>query len=170
MHGLGLALGSQRCTTCFGKGRLVDFDLCDCVYRKIARAVLAAAHRSPADPMAWARGRSYQFSAPRAEYRADVKFAMRRTLIERDATALRCRRIDERDCNEGVRVLSISKGNYFHSLYRAEVRFGREALRVGLYPPPRYLTEAVAATDQAKCLPHNRKSPPQPIAALPLAA
>jgi hypothetical protein len=165
--GFALVLALPRCARCHGLGRHVvcrsgEWSMCHCVARNVSRACIARLRREVHFHTPWLRcsGGGFEYSYPNAIYNADVMLTLRRTLsgIAR-AVFVRCA-IEDKDWRVVCRELKLSRWNMFHILYAAEARFGREAGRVGLYPPRYYLSALYVSTGQiARATPPKRRCP-----------
>jgi len=172
-----LALANARCGRCSGVGELQTgngLHICPCVYRRVFRACSAKCQelwqrggeyaRSPAAERTggrWAR-RSSTVGFNAAEYLADFELVARRTLrdqpLEYEVFWYSClQRLPWRVC---VHLISrnlgqpLSRGNFFHVLYRTEERLGQAFLELRPYSvlPCQYFS---VRSRSAAALPHT---------------
>ncbi len=161
-----LAKGS--CQICAGSGTRneIEADLvpCGCALRGIFRACyerfqLCAMHRDRISHVSYERassGKSHRgtWSRKEEEYAADFELLARRTLDDAHHKLFRLHFLLGADWKLCMRKLGISRGNFFHALYRIEQWLGKAFYEVepyALYPPRDYfafrLTEPVRPCD-----------------------
>ncbi|MDP9171497.1 MAG: hypothetical protein M3N54_12830 [Acidobacteriota bacterium] len=134
-----LMLASSDCTRCSGTGALPRGMTCLCVCRRVTRWSLGRWHEFDWGDLRY-KHKFGTYCYPRQEYRADLQLAAHRALDEGGLYRLfELYHLRSRDLRECTAALGISRGEFFHAVYRAEYWLGRELLRSGLYPVRRYL-------------------------------
>ena len=131
-----IALARPACTLCAGRGmmcpRARPSRPCTCVLRAIFRACLERYrnfHARPAEGMRW--------GWKHLDYCADFELAARRELDALDYQVFRLHFLEACEWGPCARRLKLSKGNFFHAVYRVEERLGRcfrELRPYGLWP------------------------------------
>ncbi len=160
--GIALALCFQDCTRCCGIGRYLgrnEWRRCPCVYRKVFDLVMAQVHRrlGYAD---YFRKQSFRQS----EWLADVQLLAMRALAgnELNQTIYRLGCVEDRDFRVVCAKLGLSRGNYFHAVYRVKVSVGRAWLETkpyGVFPLDQYFSLDLADA-QHKRSKHRRFDAP----------
>jgi hypothetical protein len=83
----------------------------------------------------------HTYSWPGLEYRADFELIARQVLAPGDLQVFRLHALADMPWPECTRRLGLSKGNFFHRVYRIERIVGLAAIDTRpcpLYPPSRY--------------------------------
>ena len=161
-----LAQGS--CRVCGGSGtrteKEADLVPCGCALRNIFRVCyerfqLCAVHHDRISRVCYERassGKSHRgtWSRKEEEYIADFELLARRTLDDVHYKIFRYHFLLRADWKLCMRKLGISRGNFFHAVYRIEQRLGKAFYEVepyALYPPRDYfafrLSEPVRPCD-----------------------
>ena len=130
------ALALRTCTLCAGLGivhpRPSQPRYCGCVLRAIFRGCLERYRRLPAR-----QGHGMSLAWKHLEYCADFELVARRELDAGDYRIFRLHFVDGMDWAHCAAQLNLSKGNFFHAVYRVEERLGRcfrELRPYGLWP------------------------------------
>jgi hypothetical protein len=139
------ALARPRCTQCAGYGqvnaRAGKRRACGCVWRRVFRSCLKRYKACAADRRTRLSIRGWNFSRPAAEYRADLELLARRSLDELELDIFRLHHLGGCDWTVCTRRLRMSKGNFFHAVYRIEEALGQACALTTphpLYPSTRY--------------------------------
>jgi len=148
-----IGLARAACSFCNGQGtRIVrgKEDPCDCVFRAVFRACFnrfreCAALGSHANtvsygPSSGPDGRRV-YSRKREEYMADFDLISKRVLSGREYKIFRYHYLLGADCNLCSRQLKITRGEFFHLVYKIQERLGRafaETQPYGLFPLREY--------------------------------
>jgi len=142
-----LALASNRCTTCHGLGLIPTKrgknKPCPCVLRAIFRAcynrfkycVTKEKYMSRVT-LSFTRGRDGAFSWGRKdeEYIADFTLVSRRTLTPEEYRIFKYHFLLGADWKLCCRKLNMTRGAFFHAVYRIEEKLGRVFRELEPYP------------------------------------
>lgn len=141
-------LSSEVCAKCKGSGMRIR-GVCGCVLKRIFRicfrqfAVCVEARNECWSPASY-NGRG-AWDRKNEEFIADFLLVAKRTLTVEEHRIFRFHFLLGGDWNLCCRKLKLDKGNYFHAIYRIEMKLGR-AFRTlkpyGLFPPATYFTRA----------------------------
>ena len=156
-----IALARPRCVACHGLGLVgascARVHPCGCVWRAIFRACLeryrsiqVKQERGPVrgglgirpGPRGHRRGPPWQWK--NLDYCADFVLLARRVLDPLHYQIFRLHFLEERPCGECTRRLGISRGHFFHAVYRLQQKLGqrfRELQPYGLWPLPVYFSD-----------------------------
>ena len=168
-----LAKGS--CRVCGGSGMRKESETrlapCGCALRNIFRVCyerfqLCALHRNRISRVSYERassGKSHRgtWSRKEEEYVADFELLSRRTLDEAHYKLFRYHFVLGADWKLCMRKLGISRGNFFHAIYRIEEWLGKAFYEVepyALYPPRDYFAFRSIEPVQP-CIPPRRREP-----------
>ncbi len=174
---IGMSL--TTCGACRGTGLDQDtLKLCRCVDRAVFRAVLGRYHYCAsgfeyAAPVSMQRtGTSGQhgcWARVNENFKADVWLVAKRTLADAplDWAVFRCHHLLGSDWKLCCRKLNISRGNFFHAVYRVEEKLGRVFRTLEpypLYPLDEYFMGAVrgAKTTALLAKQQQRREPLRP--------
>jgi hypothetical protein len=150
-----IALALSRCTLCNGSGRLWSGADCGCVKRGLFRAcykryLTLGDYEGRMAQLSYAQeyrpSRPRMFGRKREEYRADFELIARRTLDEPEYALFRLHFVAGRDWKYCCPRLKLSRGNFFHSVFRVEERLGpvyRDLLPYALFPLDEYFQETI---------------------------
>lgn len=149
-----LALAAQCCSQCHGlglrennKGEQLP---CNCVFRSIFRACYARFRHSVMKEKRYTHvaleysahgGRRITWGRKDEEYIADFLLVCRRFLSDAEHQVFRYHFLLGADWNLCVRKLNISRGTFFHTVYRIQQRLGRvfrELKPYALFPLDEY--------------------------------
>jgi predicted DNA-binding protein (UPF0251 family) len=149
-----LAVASARCSLCLGAGVIATRSgarICRCVYRAVFRVCLNKwrdirrdERRGDVGGVHFARQqhrRAFCWSRPREEYCADFELLARRVLNAAELRLFRLHELEGVQWPDAAPRLGLSRGNFFHAVYRVEERLGRafsETRPYGLYPVDEY--------------------------------
>lgn len=142
-----LALAMHNCTQCHGCGlrlkNIQDRTPCNCVlramfricYDRFRRCAEQERHlsRVSLEPAA-GNHRPMSFGRKEEEYMADFCLVSRRTLNESDHRLFRFHFLLGADWKLCTRKLGMSRGNFFHAVYRIEKKLGRVFRELQPYP------------------------------------
>lgn len=160
-----MSLALDSCTSCHGLGTLSHhFDSldtpCNCVFRGIFRVVLrkirhieAGWHITPQISLrAFGRGQGERTIGRRnEEFSADVYLVAKRTLTDlKDWDLFRFYHLLGADWKLCSRKLNLSRGNFFHAVYRVEEKLGLVFSTLkpyALYPVDEYFAKITRAVD-----------------------
>lgn len=158
-----LALASSSCSTCHGLGlplgKRQSKNPCNCVLRTIFRACYARfrycvtkeKHMSRVT-LSYTRGRerSTSWGRKNEEYCADFILVSRRALNEQEHQIFKYHFLLGADWRLCCRKLKMSRGNFFHAVYRIQQKLGRvyrELQPYGLYPLDEYFATTIQPTE-----------------------
>jgi hypothetical protein len=154
-----IALASQQCTFCHGRGfwyfkRNGQPSVCKCVYRQIFRECLQRYHLIqgrilPQRTNIWAGRNGIHFGFPNAEYCADFVIVSQHRLSEPEKVVFRSHFLEGKDWVASLRDVQrqhphINKGTYFHCVYSTMTKAGRELITNQphrLYPLDEYFAD-----------------------------
>jgi len=152
-HELVFGLADVRCAQCLGRGIRGRGNPCGCVLRKIFRICAAKYEAARADAVRysqvhWSRvaagpkgARTYSFR--RVEFVADFDLIARRRLDSKERRILYEHILGDLTANELAPRLGMSRGNFFHAVYRIMARLGAafaETRPYPLYPVDEYFS------------------------------
>ena len=154
-RGVVLMLAQPGCSYCHGLGMVIlkrRWDVCCCVYREVFRRCLQRERAYQDDPgRQISKCRLYRFrrdgvryqtwGRPTEEYIADFRLLAERYLTPIQRDVLRLHHLERRPWPECEAKLDVSRGNFYHEVYRIETKLGRafyETAPYGLYPPGEY--------------------------------
>jgi hypothetical protein len=158
-NAIGLAKAS--CVHCGGMGmrpiRKTKEVPCNCVFRAVFRACynrfrdcVAKVTYVSTVSLEFCRGRDGRrtYSRKREEYMADFCLVSRRVLDESEHKVFRFHFLLAADWRLCCRQLKIDRGNFFHMVYRIELKLGRTFSSLepyALYPPAEYFADVIRA-------------------------
>ena len=154
-RGLVLSLAQRGCSYCHGLGMLMlktRWGVCPCVFREAFRQCLRQWRAYQNDPgrrisrcrlyKFWRNGVRFQtWGRPTEEYIADFCLVAQRHLTPMQWRVFWLHHVQRRPWGYCAPKLELSRGNFFHEVYRIEVALGRaccETKPYGLYPPNDY--------------------------------
>ncbi len=174
-----LALASNRCTTCHGLGliqtRRGKNNPCHCVLRAIFRACYnrfkyCATKEKYMSRVTLSftpgRHRTFTYGRKDEEYVADFILVSRRTLTPEEYRIFKYHFLLGADWKLCCRKLNMSRGNFFHAVYRIEEKLGRvfrELEPYSLFPLDEYFSTTIRRSARPVLPPT-----PTPPAAQPL--
>ncbi|MCC7235585.1 MAG: hypothetical protein IT163_09800 [Bryobacterales bacterium] len=143
LTGTILALCLPSCTSCHGIGRYLSrgrSNTCRCVYRKVFDLVMTQVHNRT--------GYAHDFKKQtfkQSEWLADVQLLAMRALDghELSKTIYRLGCVEDRDYKVVSAKVGLSRGNYFHAVYRMKEVVGRAWLETkphAVYPTDQYFS------------------------------
>jgi hypothetical protein len=149
-RGFTATLAQRNCAACHGTGQASVWNEgkpCACVARTIFRVALAryfeigsGSHVASVRWGASRAGRPAHWSYPGIEFRADFELTALRVLDPLEAAVFWLHLIGGREWRICCARLQLSRGNFFHAVYRAERKMGI-ALRIrGLFPIDEYMS------------------------------
>lgn len=136
-------LALEACSTCSGYGvRRFGFEqslaVCKCVNRAVFRICLRSyREREWCAPCVTSKRAGFT-ALNHADYRVDFELASRRCLNETERKVFRVYHFEQTQWKEACRRTGLSKGNFFHSVYRIEARMGQELRDTAMFPPSAY--------------------------------
>lgn len=142
------------CSTCYGAGtRITDSaKLCDCMYRAMFRVCMKHYRYVATEEATTPVCKHGEWTLPNSLFTADFDLVLRllepahrklfRLYFELGLPYTTC-----------MSRLGLSKGNFFHAVYRVELILGREFHARGMFPLQRYLgtytAQAAAVVEMA---------------------
>src|SRR5580765_180780 len=173
-----LALAMHNCTQCHGCGlrlrNIGDWMPCNCVlramfricYDRFRRCTEQERHvsRVSLEPAAGAR-RPTTFGRKDEEYMADCCLVSRRNLSEAEHQLFRYHFLLGADWTLCTRKLGMSRGNFFHAVYRIEQKLGRafrELEPYALFPIDEYFSGPSRLIPGGTMIRTGRNAPPLP--------
>ncbi len=152
--GESLALALESCVKCLGLGMRPSYGdmevVCECVWRRVFRlcyqrfrrcASRDASHRINLEHRPRAKREKASWGRTEEEYLADFVLIARRSLDDGDYAIFRCHFLLGADWKACCRRFGLSRGNFFHAVYRIERILGRkyrETRPYGIFPLSEY--------------------------------
>lgn len=157
-RGVVLALSMPSCTRCCGRGVYLarsELRVCNCAYRGVFDRVMSAFHART-----WSAQIYQRQSIKQSEWFADVHIIAMRALdgsdLRKAIYRLGC--VEDRDWKIASVKVGLSRGNYFHELYRVKETVGRAWLETkpyGVFPIEDYFSMALPDAQSKRSL-HRR--------------
>jgi hypothetical protein len=136
-----VAVSLAKCTRCSGTGYIQrSKQPCGCALRGMfdeVWAVFEEVHEDCSSSYVTAEGR-WMFGRKREEFAADVLAVSRRTLQFEEWRLFEMHHFRSKPWSECIGPLQLSRGNFFHAVYRVKEELGRAWAEAGLWPVRSY--------------------------------